>query len=163
MNTNRWKITALGIAAASVTLQGCLSVPVNIRTDPSGATVFANGQVVGTTPMEITADKYFPHRRKGLDWHREGTLRLERPGCDPKTLEVDNETLKRTLRVDLDCRPDAPVFVAPTATAAQPAVPAAASTGATAERLEEVEALRSQGLITAEEYRSIRARILDRL
>jgi hypothetical protein len=36
-------------------------------------------------------------------------------------------------------------------------------TGATAQRLEELDGLRRQGLITEQEYQSIRKRILDRL
>jgi hypothetical protein len=165
MSTIRWKVMAMGIAALSVTLQGCLSVPVNLRSDPSGATVLANGKAIGTTPMQIYADRHFPHKRKGLDWHREGTLTLERPGCTPKTLEVDNDTLKRSLTVDLKCRPDAPAAVTTTTTSATPVPTSAAPrTGAgTAQRLNELEGLRSQGLITAEEYNSIRKRILDQL
>jgi hypothetical protein len=37
------------------------------------------------------------------------------------------------------------------------------ATGGTAERLKELEQLRGQGLITPEEYRSIRKRILEQL
>jgi hypothetical protein len=164
------RIGALGVAALALALQGCLSVPVNLRSEPAGATVLANGKTIGTTPMQITADRVFPHQRKGLGWEREGTLTLERPGCAPKTLAVDNDTLKRSLTVDLDCRPDAPAVLAPQpAPAPAPAQTAAAPrsapppTGATAQRLDEVEGLRSQGLITEQEYQSISRRILDRL
>ncbi len=162
MSTVRLKFTAICLSAATLALHGCLSVPVNLRTNPAGATVLANGKAIGTTPMQVSADRLFPHQRKGLDWHREGTLTLERPGCTPKTMDVDNDLLKRSLTVDLECRPDAPVTITPTA---RPAATSAAgpSTGATAQRLEELEGLRRQGLITAEEYRSIRRRILDQL
>jgi hypothetical protein len=165
MSTTRAKTAALGTAALALALQGCLSIPVNLRSDPAGATVLANGKVIGTTPMQITADDHFPHQRKGLDWHRDGTLTLQRPGCTPKSLDIDNDTLKRSMTVDLDCRPDAPVLVAPAASAAATgSMPAATlPSGAATQRLEELESLRSQNLITAEEYRSIRKRILDQL
>jgi hypothetical protein len=161
------RASTVGLAALSLALQGCLSVPVNLRSDPAGATVLANGQAIGTTPMQIYADRVFPHKRKGLGWEREGTLRLERPGCTPKTLEVDNETLKRSLTLDLECRPDAPALVAPAAASPAPtpaaARPSAQTRGATAQRLEELEGLRSEGLISEAEYQSIRRRILQRL
>jgi hypothetical protein len=168
MRNFRSRIGALGVAALALAAQGCLSTPVNLRSDPAGATVLANGQPIGTTPMQITADRVFPHKRKGLGWEREGTLRLERPGCTPRTLDVDNDTLKRSLTVDLDCRPDAPAVVTPQpAPAPSEAVAAPRSAplppGATAKRLEELEGLRGQGLITEQEYQSIRGRILQRL
>ena len=162
MNPIRSKVAALGATALALTLQGCLSIPVNIRSEPSGATVLANGKMIGTTPMQIYADRVFPHQRKGLDWHREGTLTLERPGCTPETMQVDNDLLKRSLTVDLECRPDAPVVTTPRAVAAQSAA-AARSSGGTAQRLQEVEELRRQGLISVDEYQSIRRRILEQL
>ncbi len=167
MTTIRSTIAVLGLSATALVLQGCLSVPVNIRSEPSGANVLADGKLIGATPMQIRADRVFPARRKGLDWHREGTLTLERTGCSPKTLEVDNELLKRSLNVDLECRPDAPAVVsAPAATpASRSAVPRSnvPTSGSTAERLEELERLRKKDLITDQEYRSIRKRILDQL
>jgi hypothetical protein len=126
------KIRVLGATVLALTLQGCLSIPVNIRSQPSGATVLANGEVIGTTPMQIYADRVFPHQRKGLDWHRQGTLTLERPGCTPETMEVDNDLLKRSLTVDLECRPDAPVVTTPRAVAAQSAAAARSSGGTSA-------------------------------
>jgi len=168
MNTIRRRVATLGVVALALALQGCLSVPVNLRSDPTGATVLANGKVIGTTPMQIYADRVFPHKRKGIDWQREGTLTLERPGCTPKTMDVDNDTLKRSLTVDLACRPDAPVVLTTTPGAASgqtAAVPrqTARTTGGTAERLKELEELRRQGLITGEEYQSLRRRILEQL
>jgi hypothetical protein len=167
MRTIRTTTAVLSLSATALLLQGCLSVPINIRTDPSGANVLADGKLIGTTPMQIRADRVFPARRRGLDWHREGTLTLERTGCAPKTLEVDNELLKRSLNVDLECRPDAPAVVS--TPAAMPTSRSAASrasvptSGSTAERLEELEQLRKKDLISAQEYRSIRKRILDQL
>ena len=166
MTTIRSKVAALGAITMALTLQGCLSIPVNIRSEPSGATVLANGEVIGTTPMQIYADRVFPHQRKGLDWHRQGTLTLERPGCTPETMEVDNDLLKRSLTVDLECRPDAPVITTSQAVAARPAAapqPATRPSGGTAQRLQDVEELRRQGLISVDEYQSIRRRILEQL
>ena len=159
------RIVALGVAALA--LQGCLSVPVNLRSEPAGATVLANGKAIGTTPMRIDPDRVFPQERKGLGWYRDGALTLERPGCTPKTMPVDNDLLKRSLTVELECRPDAPVVItsnaAPPQTATGTRSTTAPTAGGTAERLKELDGLRRQGLITTEEYQSIRRRILDQL
>ena len=167
MRITRATIAMLSLSAIAMALQGCLSVPVNIRSEPSGANVLADGKLIGTTPMQIRTDRVFPAKRRGLDWQREGTLTLERTGCAPKTLEVDNELLKRSLNVDLECRPDAPAVVAaPTAVPASRSAATRASMptgGSTAERLEELEELRRKNLVTEQEYRSIRKRILDQL
>ena len=81
-------------------------------------------------------------------------------------LEVDNDLLKRSLTVDLECRPDAPMVTTSRTVPAQPVAAgrqAMQGSGATAPRLEELEGLRKQGLISVEEYQSIRRRILDQL
>ena len=79
---------------------------------------------------------------------------------------MDNDLLKRSLTVDLECRPDAP-SVTKSRTVAEQSVtaprPAARPSGGTAERLKEVDELRRQGLISVEEYQSIRRRILEQL
>jgi len=161
------RIAASGVAALALALQGCMSVPVNLRSEPAGATVLANGKAIGTTPMRIDPDRFFPQERKGLGWYRDGTLTLERPGCTPKSMAVDNDLLKRSLTVELECRPDAPALI--TSNAAPPQTPTATrsttapTAGGTAERLKELDGLRRQGLITTEEYQSIRRRILDQL
>jgi hypothetical protein len=161
------RIAASGVAALALALQGCMSVPVNLRSEPAGATVLANGKAIGTTPMRIDPDRFFPQERKGLGWYRDGTLTLERPGCTPKSLAVDNDTLKRSLTVELECRPDAPVLITPNAAPYQTSTATrsteAPTGGGTAERLKELDGLRRQGLITTEEYQSIRRRILDQL
>jgi hypothetical protein len=161
------RIVASGVAALALALQGCMSVPVNLRSEPAGATVLANGKAIGTTPMRIDPDRFFPQERKGLGWYRDGTLTLERPGCTPKSMAVDNDTLKRSLTVELECRPDAPVLITPNAAPSQTGTATRSTTapaaGGTAERLKELDGLRRQGLITTEEYQSIRRRILDQL
>jgi hypothetical protein len=82
-------------------------------------------------------------------------------------MAVDNDLLKRSLTVELECRPDAPVLITPNAAPAQTSTAtrstAAPTAGGTAERLKELDGLRRQGLITTEEYQSIRRRILDQL
>ena len=65
--TRRSSIAAFGVAALALALQGCLSVPVNLRSEPAGATVLANGKAIGTTPMRIDPDRVFPQERKGLN------------------------------------------------------------------------------------------------
>lgn len=169
----RTALMATGLLS-SVLLQGCLTVPINIRSNPSGATVAASGEVIGSTPMELYADDVFPAQRVGIGWERRGTLSFNKPGCKPLTLDVDNELMKRSIKVDLECDPAQVKAIEagasghqPAGSTAIPAAPAAATAPPAApvsavDKLEELERLRSKGLITDAEYQSLRQRVLNR-
>jgi hypothetical protein len=62
---------AMGLLSA-----GCVTRRVLITSEPSGATVFYNGQPIGTTPVDMTFTYYGIHR-----------FRLERDGCEPADFE----------------------------------------------------------------------------
>jgi hypothetical protein len=145
---------------AALAIQGC-TVPINVRTTPNGATVFANGQAIGTTPMEIDPEELFPRKFAGYQWERSGTLSFERVGCQPASLPVDNALMKESIRVKLECEPGAAAInplAAPAATAPATATPPEQ----TAERLKELQRMLDEGLITDEEFRVLRQRVLDR-
>jgi hypothetical protein len=145
---------------AALVVQGC-TVPINVRTTPNGATVFANGQAIGTTPMEIDPEELFPRKFAGYQWERSGTLSFERVGCEPKSLPVDNELLKESVRVKLDCEPGA-AAINPLAVPAAAAPAAATPPEETAKRLTELQRMLDEGLISEEEFRTLRQRVLDR-
>ena len=148
------KLSTTAIVLATAVLHGCY-VPINIRTTPNGATVYADGQPLGMTPLEIDPEAIFPRKLTGYQWESSGTLSFERVGCQPKSINVDNELLKESIRVKLDCEPGAAALSPAASPAAQPA-------SGTAERLQELENLRENGLITDQEYDSLRRRVLDR-
>lgn len=147
----------LTLATIVFSLQAC-TVPITLKTRPQGATVIANGEVLGTTPLDIDPDELFPARFKGYQWEREGTLRFERAGCKPQSLPVNNESVKRSVRIDLDCEPGAAAMV--------PKPPAAESvqapTASALERLEELNVMKQRGLISEEEFQRMRQRVIDR-
>lgn len=172
---------------AALLLGGCSVLPVpdlrrvTIRSDPPGAEVLANGETIGATPLAIVPDKVFRPRVdwQNLEYRAMGVLALHKAGCKPYSERVNDAVLSKDITVKLDC--SVPVAVAPAASppgstaasavtvpAAQPApAPGAATVTAFAlgveARLRRLEKLYKDGLITEKEYRSIRARILNRL
>lgn len=160
--------------AFTLTVAGCASPPITIRTNPTGAAVEANGDFIGETPLEIYADDYFASQRQGLEWQRSGTLRFTRAGCEPESVEVDTDLMRRSFTIDLDCEPgtgrrvstDAvnrairPADPVPAPAPAPAAKPEQTDRGAVA-RLEELETMRERGLITDQEYQSLRKKVLD--
>jgi hypothetical protein len=147
----------LTLPAIVFSLQAC-TVPITLKTRPPGATVVANGEILGTTPLEIDPDELFPARFKGYQWEREGTLRFERVGCQPQNLPINNDSVKRSVRIDLDCEPGAAAMVNRPPTAESVPVPKASAL----ERLEELNLMKQRGLISEEEFQLLRQRVIDR-
>ena len=148
------------ICLCSLLVAGCGSVPtagerrVSITSKPSGARVSASGAEIGTTPLTIRPDEVFPPRFVGFDYRAAGTLSVAKPGCRTHRQPVDDAVLSKDVHVVLACDP----------TASSPAPPAELDAGQSiAARLQRAERLRERGLITVEEYRRARARILDEL
>lgn len=149
----------LALPAIIFSLQAC-TVPVTLKTRPQGATVIANGEIIGVTPLEINPDELFPAKFKGYQWEREGTLQFERVGCKSQSWPVTNESVKRSVRVDLDCEPGA-AAMAPRPATIEP-IPVPKTGASTLERLQELNQMQQRGLISEEEFRLMRQRVLDR-
>lgn len=152
---------AAGVLAAAAALNGCNHVVKEQRTttivsDPPGAAVFASGVEVGVTPLTIRPDDVFPPRFVGFEYRAAGTLSIKKPGCETYSRQVDDAVLSRDIHVKLQC--DSDYRPAPSAPARKiqqdESIPA---------RLQRLEALRKQGLITADEYKQIRQKILGEL
>ncbi|MFA5080913.1 MAG: PEGA domain-containing protein [Hydrogenophilaceae bacterium] len=143
-------------------LAGCGGLVVNeksnrikLASDPAGATVYANGAELGVTPLEIAPAEHFASGFVGLSYRYYGKLSFRKPGCETYAVDVDDHLLGADIQARLKCDPD---YRAP---AAGRAPQAAAETYSG--RLERIEALRKQGLISPEEYKHLRQRILDEL
>ncbi|HQU15847.1 MAG: hypothetical protein B7Z66_03240 [Chromatiales bacterium 21-64-14] len=171
------------VLGSTLALGGCastLSIPdlrrITISSEPSGATILANGEEIGVTPLAIVPDKVFP---PGVDWQNleyraMGVLTVRKVGCKPYSVHVNDAVLSKNVAVHLDCSPVAqnqtPVPAAP-AVVAVPAAPGQSSPAAentvpaesVADRLRRVDALYRQGLITKKEYQAVRQRILNQL
>ena len=146
---------------------------ITVQSDPSGATVLADGTDIGTTPLTFKpADAFRAGVTTGgegiLAYRYVGKLTLKKPGCSDYVTEVDDNILSKDIDVKLECdpnyRPPAPQpamtpQVQPSAVpATQPAMPASA-----AERLQRIESLHDKGLISDGDYRELRQRVLDTL
>jgi hypothetical protein len=137
-----------------------------IDSEPQGARVLVAGQEVGVTPVSLVLDDVFPKhwtKRQSEDeqafaiYRRLETVELKKDGCEPfkRVLAegaMDREVVKFALKCDPNYKP------APAA-APSPAQPAAS----VEERLRTLDELKRKGLVTDEEYRVQRQRILGNL
>ncbi|MEE4237128.1 MAG: hypothetical protein V2I51_10430, partial [Anderseniella sp.] len=126
--------------------------------EPAGATAHADGAELGATPLSIVPGNHFRSGFVGLSYRYVGKLSIKKAGCDTWTTDVNDAILAKDIHAKLKCDPN----YQPTAPAT--GTPAGAVTGdQSIERLERIEALRKKGLISDEEYKQLRARILDKL
>ena len=149
----------LGAAGCVGPLRGAASAhAIRVISDPPGATVLADGRELGTTPLTIRPGEVFPARFVGREYRYVGTLTLRRPGCKPWSVQVNDAVLAKDVVARLECAPGA-AAPAPARTQA----PAAGGEDPVAVRLRRAKRLHDEGLITDEEYRALRRRILESL
>lgn len=158
----------------SALLAGCggnaplkLRSAVSIASAPPGAQVWVSGREVGVTPLTVQLDQVFPRHwttriksdEEGFAFYRRlETLDIKKDGCEPYTQQVVEADLARDINVTLKCDPNyqpAPVV--------SPAASTPASGVGIEQRLRTLEDLKTKGLITEDEYRAQRQRILDGL
>ncbi len=172
-------IYATLIAALALLLAGCGNMgglseggghKITIASDPAGATVLADGVEIGATPLTFSPSDAFRSGFTGgsgsglLVYRYYGKLALKKAGCKDYVTEVNDNLLSGDIQVKLECDPDyrppAPPAAPPPASAPaqQPDMPASAE-----QRLMRIESLHEKGLISDEEYRQLRQRILDTL
>jgi hypothetical protein len=72
---------------------------LSIRSDPSGATVYFDGEKIGTTPL-VDPGRAFPVD-VGTGQFEQHTLRLEKPGYDPVEIPIGWEEGKSDYEVNL--------------------------------------------------------------
>ncbi len=128
--------------------------------------MLADGQPIGRTPVQISQVQNFPPRWHGTSYTVKGRLEFRKPGCEPYSLEMNEGMLLKDIQVRLQCDPGA-VEADESREAEEEKGPApdAGTTNARAveARLERLKELRERGVITSEEYRQQRKRILDSL
>jgi hypothetical protein len=157
---------------------------ITIDSDPQNASVYAEAVEIGMTPLAIKPSEVFQARftsgggdSDGIVAYRYvGTLSIRKPGCKPWSTQVNDNILSKDIHVQLECDPDyMPAEVQPSAPRVSVTTPAAkpASThgeiipanpaGSAEERLLQIESLHQKGLLSEEEYRTLRQRVLDTL
>lgn len=159
----------LGLLAAASLLFGCAgsgdsseapSGHIRITAEPAGAIAYADGVELGATPLVIAPGNHFRSGFAGLSYRYVGKLSIKKPGCKTWSTEVNDAILSKDIHAKLKCDPN----YQPAAAAPAPGTPAGTATGdQTIERLERIEALRKKGLISEDEYKQLRGRILEKL
>ncbi len=138
-----------------------------VESVPAGAEVFAMGERLGTTPLDVEDARVFP-----VHYPRElapvyGKIVLRHPGCEDLVRDLDLRAANEGIVAQLACPGavgESPAArAAPAATDAarsSPAPPEGARPRSAEERLAEIEALRSEGLLDEDEWRALRERVL---
>ena len=153
-------------------LAGCAANPsapagrITIDSEPQGAQVFVADKQIGVTPVAVVLDEVFPMRwtsrtkkdDEGFAFYRRlDTLTIKQAGCDTYSALMDTYDLTHDIKISLKCDPN----YKPPVAATPPAQPAPADS--VEQRLERLETLKQKGLISDEEYRTQRQRILGEI
>jgi PEGA domain len=118
---------------------------ITIESEPAGATVYAMGKDVGVTPLKIRQAVVFPMNYGPETRELYGTVLLRKTGCRDYRQHVNTDAYRYGIRATLDCGRKQ----------AQPK--------SVEQRLRQLKELHDQGLITDEEEKTTRRRILDGL
>jgi len=124
--------------------------PIKIESIPPGADVYVMGEKVGVTPLDISRDNVFPNRYPREKESLYGKVTLRKAGCLDFTRTISTEIGNNGLHAQLDCGDKNPA--------------AASRTSETVEqRLDKIKELQNKGLISEDEAKKARARILNEL
>jgi hypothetical protein len=134
---------------------------ITVTSTPSGATVRVDGTKLGETPLKVNIDKSFPHKwvaaeDYGIVYRASGKLTIEKSGCDEYAVPVSHTAPAEDINVTLVCKPD--VQGPSSAGTAKPVI-----SDDVEQRLKKLDKMYRDGVISAEEYKQHRARILGEL
>ncbi len=155
---------ALTLAASGNTAEDAASGRLRIESDPPGAEVILIGGRAGHTPVTVSERAIYPNDYRDDQAALYGLVTLRREGCATAVQRVTLEHLERGMHVTLDCDPlvadsqhagDATGTPAPAAATMPETVPARRL-----RQLQVLQELLDEGLISAEEERRIRRRLL---
>ncbi|MEW8045877.1 MAG: PEGA domain-containing protein [Candidatus Thiodiazotropha sp.] len=101
---------AICITACLPLLQACTGIggvsgdmPLNVDTEPSGATVYVMGKAIGETPISIPQQQIYP---AGYDANKApmyGTLLIRKTGCQDLRRRIRYQEFNTGLSVELNC------------------------------------------------------------
>ena len=157
-----FKTSGLLIIGAIALMLGCASSslnqqkPPNVTSSPSGATVYANLLELGKTPLKYNLYDAFQAGWDNSIYQAQGVLIVKKEGCKDFTLKVSDNILRKPIHAELECKE---------VSKSEKLTPVITSTpnSGTEKRLEEAQALYKKGVITEDEYKKTRERILNEL
>lgn len=136
--------------------------PIRIQSDPSGADVYVMGKKVGTTPLKISQSDVFPTNYSKDMQDLYGKVTIKMAGCSDYVKTVNTKIVNVGLKAKLDCGQNSPEAQQTGAAAPQYRMPARMSK-TVEQRLQEIKDLLSRGLITEDEAKQARERVLNDL
>jgi hypothetical protein len=129
--------------------------PIKIESIPPGADVYVMGESIGVTPLMLNRDKVFPNLYPKEKESLYGKVTLRKAGCLDFTRTISTAIGNNGLHAQLDCGDTSSASTSP-ATASR--------TSETVEqRLDKVQDLLGKGLISEDEAKKARERILNGL
>lgn len=166
------------LAGAVFLLQGCAGMSSNksksadVTSSPTGAMVYAGALELGETPLKHNLYDAFPAGWQNSIYQAQGILLIKKEGCKDFTMKVSDLILSKPIHADLKCsvvtKADKPAVAVPAAAKSEtkPVTKLGAKPvpkSKTEKRLAELEALFKKQIITKEEYKMTRMRILNEL
>jgi hypothetical protein len=135
--------------------------PIRIQSDPSGADVYVMGKKVGVTPLKISQSDVFPTTYSKDMQDLYGKVTIKMAGCSDYVKTVNTKIVNVGLKAKLDCGQNSPE-TQQTGSAPQYRAPAKLSK-TVEQRLQEIKDLQNKGLITEDEAKQARERVLNDL
>lgn len=126
-----------------------------VSSDPSDAAIYAMGEKIGLTPMKLQSSALFPEIYDTGKQSLYGKVLIKKEGCADFMHSVNQKSLSDGPNAKLDCGNNTPMQKYNTT---PPKLPKEAE-----QRLEYIKELLDGGLITEEEAKIVRARIIDTL
>lgn len=138
------------VLAVVLAASGCASnKAIQIRSTPSGATVFVDGKQVGVTPVVLTTNDLMPRRAFDGKPSTQAMLVIEKAGHSSYQLLLKEFALPD--RVDAELQPQA-----------QSAAGSAPAPADLLKELERLQQLREKGAITDEEFQKLKKEAMER-
>ena len=126
---------------------------IHVNSEPSGASVYVMGKLLGTTPTVIKVSAVYPVTYSQENEQYYGRITLMHESCSDRTITISSRMLSDGLKAKLDC----------TKGKGQAVEVLPLGGKSVNQRLKELQVLKDDGLINEEEYRKIRIRILESL
>ena len=126
---------------------------IHVNSEPSGASVYVMGKLLGTTPTVVKVSAVYPVTYSQENEQYYGRITLMHESCSDRTITISSRMLSDGLKAKLDC----------TKGKGQAVEVLPLGGKSVNQRLKELQVLKDDGLINEEEYRKIRIRILESL